>query len=59
MLETKIYDHDICHFLIVINDQYAPLDFEYINLLTFNPVAASITIEDKIGHETPTRNKIK
>ena len=30
MLETKNYDPDICHFLIVLHDQCAPLDFEYI-----------------------------
>ena len=29
MLETKIYDPDICHFLIVLHDQCALLDFEY------------------------------
>ena len=29
MLETKIYDPDICHFLIVLHNQCALLDFEY------------------------------
>ena len=29
MLEKKKYDPDICHFLIVLHDQYALLDFEY------------------------------
>ena len=29
MLETKYYDPDICHSLIVLHDQCAPLDFEY------------------------------
>ena len=29
MLETKNNDPDICHFLIVLHDQCAPLDFEY------------------------------
>ena len=29
MLEKKINDPDICHFLIVLHDQCALLDFEY------------------------------
>ena len=29
MLATKIYDPDVCHFLIVLHDQCALLDFEY------------------------------
>ena len=29
MLETNIYDPDIYHFLTVLHDQCALLDFEY------------------------------
>ena len=29
MLEEKFYDPDICHFLIVLHNQCAHLDFEY------------------------------